>query len=484
MIPTSRLAYRRPAVTPLLPLIFFSQASSALESPNQLEADNMTLMLITGLLLLSLALAVICFRLMQSLHSARVKLDSKVKQRTESLSNKNTDLIERIARHQETELLLATTQKYYQSILNSLPSLIIGLSNELKVSLWNSAAAQATGKTPEQAIDQDIFALLPGLKHYQQQLIAVIEDEISTVNEGTEFFFDERKCFIDLSIFPLPKPQAGAVILISDVTKRIEVEQFMVQNEKLLSLGQMAAGLAHEINNPLSAVLNNLQNLQRRTSLELPQNQTAARITGIDLQNLQDYFIERGLNKFFVGAREAAERAVAIVNNVLSFAHSGHGAKGPEHINQLIVDVVELEQKAREALGAQMGFEHEIVTHLTADPDICECSPPEIQQVMLNLLQNAIQASEHHQRAANISINTWSDGGFIFIKVTDDGPGINKENLPYIFDPFFTTKGVGEGTGLGLSVSYLIITEHHNGSIEVTSEENQGTSFTIKLPLM
>ena len=136
--------------------------------------------------------------------------------------------------------------------------------------------------------------------------------------ESTELEINNHRCHVDMSIHPLPQPDGGAVVMIHDVSERVETEKLMVQNEKLLSLGQMAAGLAHEINNPLNAVLNNLQNLQRRTSLDLPQNQTAARITGVDLQNLQDYLKEREVGRFFVGAREAAERAAGIVSNILS----------------------------------------------------------------------------------------------------------------------------------------------------------------------
>ena len=424
------------------------------------------------------------FRYRLAYQRCQLRLDKRVERRTENLSRSNLELTVQIARHQEAELLLASTQNYYHSILNSLPSMIIGLNSKGKVSLWNTAASTITGVDTDAAVNRDVYDLVPGLKVYKTEIKHALAEEMPTLAEEIEFFLGTNKRFVDLSIYPLPKPQAGAVILIDDVTQRIDVENLMVQNEKLLSLGEMAAGLAHEINNPLSAVLSNLQNLQRRTSVGLAQNQTAASITGIDLQNLQDYFKERGIDHFIVSAKEAAERAVSIVNNILNFAHSGQSAQGPERINDLITDVVELEKKARSSSKSHFNFQHKISTSLQAQPDICECSPPEIQQVMLNLIRNAIQACESQQRAADIQISTSVHKSFLVIEVKDNGPGISKQNLPHIFDPFFTTKGVGEGTGLGLSVSYLIVTEHHNGTIEVESNTGGGTRFVIKLPLL
>ncbi|GAA4961286.1 two-component system sensor histidine kinase NtrB [Halioxenophilus aromaticivorans] len=412
------------------------------------------------------------------------KLEQSISRRTSTLSQANSELTNKISQHEESEALLAATRNYYRSILNSLPAMIIGIDEQRAVTLWNSSAKTTTGIETKAALQQSVFKLIPGLLLYEQQITNAIDNELPTIAEEIGFLLADQKCFVDLSIHPLPEADTGAVILINDVSNRVEVEQLMVQNEKLLSLGEMAAGLAHEINNPLSAVLNNLQNLQRRTSLELPQNQTAATITGIDLNNLQDYFAERQIGQFFLGAREAAERAASIVNNILKFAHSGQAAKGPEPINPLIKDVVELENKARFAAHTSDQFEHKMFVQLNAEQDICECSPPEIQQVVLNLIRNALQACESANINAEINIKTFNQAGAICIEVSDNGPGISAQNLTNVFDPFFTTKGVGEGTGLGLSVSYLIITEHHNGTIEVDSTEGVGTAFTVKLPLM
>ncbi len=412
------------------------------------------------------------------------KFAQNIDQRTSTLSQANSELTHQITQHQESQALLETTRNYYRSILNSLPAMIIGIDQQRQVTLWNSTTKTTTDIEADNALEKSVFALIPSLSLYEHQITDAIENQLPTVAEEVNFLLAGQKCYVDLSIHPLPEKDTGAVVLINDVTSRVEVEQLMVQNEKLLSLGEMAAGLAHEINNPLSAVLNNLQNLQRRTSLELPQNQTAASITGIDLNNLQDYFAERQIGQFFLGAREAAERATSIVNNILKFAHSGQAAKGPEPINPLIKDVVDLENKARFAAQNSTRYEHKMFVQLNAERDICECSPPEIQQVILNLIRNAIQACEGNSVNAEINIKTFNQDNAICIEVSDNGPGISAQNLPNVFDPFFTTKNVGEGTGLGLSVSYLIITEHHNGTIEVDSEEGKGTAFTIKLPLM
>lgn len=431
-----------------------------------------------------IALALWLFSTLRQLLSIKQRVRKKIDRRTSTLSQTNVELEQKIEQHQETEALLASTRNYYRSILNSLPSLIIGIDGNRQITLWNSTAVSTTGIEINDAIGQSVFKVIPGLSAYEEQIANAIESELPTMNEEVEFVLASQSCYVDLSIHPLPEIHTGSVILINDVSRRVEVEQLMVQNEKLLSLGEMAAGLAHEINNPLSAVLNNLQNIQRRTSVDLPQNQIAANITGIDLQNLQDYSAQRQLGQFLLGAREAAERAASIVNNILKFAHSGQSAKGPEPINKLIQDVVDLENKARFASDSTGKYDHKMFVQLNAPKDICECSPPEIQQVVLNLIRNAIQACEGNKTNAEINIRTYNREHDIYIEVTDNGPGISAQNLSSIFDPFFTTKGVGEGTGLGLSVSYLIITEHHNGTIEVDSELGEGAKFTIRLPLM
>lgn len=465
----------------LINLLLIPSLANAVSTSPGFKTDDGPLWILTlTVVLLSLLLV----KTHRQLSSFRKKFDHNIHHRTSALSKANDELSQKVEQHQETEATLASTRNYYLSILNSLPSLIIGIDGQRQVTLWNSVAVTSTGVHAEEAIAKTIFDLIPGLSAYEKHITSAIGDELPTTAEAAVFSLSDRNCYVDLSIHPLPETHTGAVILITDVTRRVEVEQLMVQNEKLLSLGEMAAGLAHEINNPLSAVLNNLQNLQRRTSVELAPNQTAAKITGIDLHNLQDYFAERQIGQFFLGAREAAERAASIVNNILKFSHSGQSAKGPEPINPLIQDVVELENKARFASHASNEYDHKMFVQLNAKQDICECSPPEIQQVVLNLIRNAIQACEANKTNAEINVKTFNEDNYITIEVTDNGPGISEQNLPNVFDPFFTTKGIGEGTGLGLSVSYLIITEHHNGTIEVDSELGRGSKFTIRLPLM
>jgi two-component system NtrC family sensor kinase len=273
-----------------------------------------------------------------------------------------------------------------------------------------------------------------------------------------------------------------------------ETQAQMIQSEKMASIGQLAAGVAHEINNPTGFVSSNLKTLsdyekdvspligQYRGLVEdlkdiiagdnccAALSEQVERIATLENQIDMDFILD-DMKNLIEESREGTERIKKIVLNLKDFAHPGEDKLQFADINQCLestLNVVwnELKYKAT-------------VTKAYGDLPIIQCYPHQLNQVFMNLLVNAAQAIE---RKGEIKIATRADNGHVEIEINDTGSGIPKENLPKIFDPFFTTKEVGKGTGLGLNVSYNII-KKHKGTLDVTSTVGKETTFTIRIPV-
>ena len=254
-----------------------------------------------------------------------------------------------------------------------------------------------------------------------------------------------------VSVSPLRNDQdavVGALGIARDITDRKSMEQHIRNTERLASVGKLAAGVAHEINNPLGGILNCLYNIRKGT---------------LALGRQEEYlvYMEDGLR-----------RAQKIVRQLLDFSQQREPEFVMSEVNVLIDRVLVLTNHAIVEKGLKLE------KHFAADLPSLYVDPYMIEQVVTNLLLNAIQAT---QQGGMITLRTQLVGEVCAIEVADTGPGISSEVRPHIFDPFFTTKRTGEGTGLGLSVS-LGIVERHGGELSVESEEGQGTVFTIKLP--
>ncbi len=258
---------------------------------------------------------------------------------------------------------------------------------------------------------------------------------------------------VEIQTFPIRSFQgaiAGALLVETDITDKRHLESILIQSEKLAAVGQLAAGIAHEINNPLTAIIANAQILHR----ELP--------------------VESDLHESIELIARAGTRAAQIVRNLLDFARKEDFHLGLTDINDTIEKAVELVQHDILAHGA--------VLQMDLDPGIPSilASADMLQSVWLNLLLNAIDAMD--KSPEKIWISTKETDRELRISISDNGRGIPKENLEKIFEPFFTTKAPGRGTGLGLSVSSRII-HQHRGYFLVDSQSGQGSTFTVILPI-
>jgi len=276
-----------------------------------------------------------------------------------------------------------------------------------------------------------------------------------------------------------------------------EIQQIhgqMVMQEKMASVGQLAAGIAHELNNPINFVRTNFATLTENfTDLtEVLRDyrglvdsydaryDTATKIAGIRAkeQSLQiDYLLE-DIPALFSESQRGFERIARIIQSMRDFSHVDHtGSLTYFNINKGIKDTLVIAKNVYK-------YHAEVRTNLGNLPEI-QCLPEQINQVLLNLVVNSAQAIAEKPEGGQglIAIKTWHEGNHVCCQITDNGPGIPAAARSRIFEPFFTTKAPGKGTGLGLSISYDIIVHKHQGKLEVDSPEAGGTVFTLRLPV-
>jgi signal transduction histidine kinase len=268
-----------------------------------------------------------------------------------------------------------------------------------------------------------------------------------------------------------------------NVTEVKKMQEMMIQTEKMVSVGGIAAGIAHEINNPLGIIMQSAQLLEQRTRPDFPKNIAVAEKIGLDLGLLEHYLRERNILAYVRDIREAAKRAGDIIRHMLDFSRRSDSDLKFCFVNEIIDRAITLAGSDYD-LRKSFDFKRILIVREFADymPGI-RCCETEIEQVVLNLLRNAAQAlGEVSGVDPVITVRTRVEGENIVIEVEDNGPGIPPETARRIFEPFFTTKPPGQGTGLGLSVSYFIVTQTHGGSICVKSAPDDGVCFHIEIP--
>jgi two-component system NtrC family sensor kinase len=265
------------------------------------------------------------------------------------------------------------------------------------------------------------------------------------------------------------------------IRKLAEAHSQLLQSEKMASIGQLAAGIAHEINNPVSFVNSNLGTLQQYVADLLQVLAAYEESEGVlddatrtQLRELKEQvdinYIRSDIGTLLSESADGLQRVKRIIQDLKSFSHADASERewaNLEHGLDSTLNVVWNELK----------YKAEVVKEYAGLPDVM-CIPSQINQVFMNLLVNAAHAIEDHGR---ITLRTGADADWVWVEVADTGQGIRPEHVDRIFEPFFTTKPVGKGTGLGLSISYRIV-QKHDGRIDVQTELGKGTSFRVVLP--
>lgn len=344
---------------------------------------------------------------------------------------------------------LERLKDYSENIIESLTVGVAVLNKDGEIIGWNRVLEGIFSKKKDAVLGQrlqdilgqkNFLALFPSDTQQDFRLLSEISLEIP---EGEKRIFDIAKTpLLDNKMIPY-----GTIIVFEDITDKIRLQQQLLTSEKLASIGLLSAGVAHEINTPLTGIFSYVQMLQKK---------------------LTDSHYTQILEKIEV----QTERVSKIVKNLLNFSHNPSDiAFHKVNLMDNLQEIVSLIDYKLKAMSIKLELNLSPVKHIWGQSE-------RLQQVFINIILNAIDAMP---KGGALRIDVQQLETEVLIKIADTGTGIKPQHLPHIFDPFFTTKGVGKGTGLGLSISYAIIKEHE-GRITVESEIGKGTRFSIYIP--
>lgn len=413
---------------------------------------------------------------------------------------------EKIRELSQTLALVTYAKQEWERTADSLPELIAILNRERKLVRMNKALAQHLESSYEKLLGSDFCFCAASDKDGNACLHQKVLNEGKTYQE--ERYDPKYGGHFELSVIPCHAKDGnltGTIHIARNINERKafekqrdELKAGMLQSQKLLSVGQLAAGIAHEINTPAQYVATNVDFLKDsfaniaalmeclKKYFEVMEPIDARQEKSGTVQNMLidadwEYLVEE-IPLALGQCQEGLRQISSIVGAMKEFAHPGSKAKIATDLNRIITTTIKVCQNEWKHIA-------ELKTDLAADLPQVACYADEMGQVFLNLIVNAAHAIKDHidagkiQGKGSIVIATWQEKDKVKISVADNGIGIPPSIHARIFDPFFTTKQVGKGTGQGLAITHDVIANKHKGSIHVTSNEGQGTVFTITMPL-
>ena len=393
--------------------------------------------------------------------------------------------------HEEAELFI-----------NSVPSILIGISPDSRIKRWNSAAAQVFGLAQAEVSGKHLATC--GIQwvrsDMQDEIASWCADRMPRRVDALPFVSNAERRFLGLSLTWINAPEeAGDELLIigSDVTEREILGQQLRQAQKLEAIGQLAAGIAHEINTPTQYVGDNTRFLQESWPLfnqlyaitrDMRQEAVSGPISPLTLQRLdalvkaEDFeFLLTEIPRAIEQSLEGIQRVTKIVRAMKDFSHPGSEERKLMDINKAIETTITVARN-------EWKYVSEMETHFDPDLPLVPCHAGEFNQVILNLLVNAAQAiaeavGDGSHGKGKITVSTSHDQDWAEISISDTGTGIPEAVRSRVFEPFFTTKPVGKGTGQGLALAHTAIVRRHRGKIWFESEVGKGTTIYIRMPL-
>jgi len=423
--------------------------------------------------------------------------------RTDELMKSSEELKRQIKKRKIAKRTIKEAHREINHLISSLPTILIGLTRENEIIHWNTVAekvfkvpaAEVIGSTLDQCgIEWDWQKVADGICQSQTDGCSFRLDNINFRNPDGE----ER--YLGLTITPFSGDQnsiLGVTIIGADITDRVKFEAQLHQSHKMEAIGQLAAGIAHEINTPTQFVGDNTRFVQdafgdliQACNLyqELVKAVKSGPVPQQQIESLEKRFAELDIGYLeeevplaIQQTLKGVDRITNIVQAMKIFAHPGGIEKEPIDINKEIEKTITITRN-------EWKYVARLITDFDSALPAVPCHRAEFNQVILNLIVNAAHAIEdvkgkNPSEKGTITIRTCRDGDWAEIRISDTGVGIPQAVRHRIFDLFFTTKEPGRGTGQGLAIAHSVIVEKHNGIINLETKEGQGTAFILRLPI-
>jgi len=384
---------------------------------------------------------------------------------------------------------LNSAQLLLNNIISGMPSILIAIDSNFRITRWNKESEIHTGINSYQAGDSDLFTVFPNLLFLKKKLENVLSNGVLMRNERIEVNWGEKYKYVDIVVYPLILNEVeGAVIRIDDISESVKLEDHVIQSDKMKTLGTLATGMAHEINNPLAGMIQNTQLALNRLKFSGTINNTYTDESSISLNDIEKFISNRKITEILKRVSLEGNRIASIIEEMLSFSNPTSSQYLYNKFEEIVEKSVDLAHKDYE-LKTKYNFSNiEIIREYESDLPKIQCSQAKIMQVILNLLKNssiAISCRDYKKNEQpQIILRAIKNNQFIRFEVEDNGIGISKTALKRIFEPFFTTMPVGEGSGLGLYITYFIVTRNHGGTIHAESKKGSGTKFIVNLPII
>ena len=410
----------------------------------------------------------------------------------EALRQRVTDLEVPEGKRNQTEDALRKTNIFLKNILDSSSSISI-VSTDLEgiVMFWNKGAENIFGYTADEMVGRqkiDILYSDDETKKVTKELSAsLLRDRKGKSCEIKESTKNGRELCIHLTLSPRFDEKGDIVGILGigeDITERVQAEEALkksqeklYQAQKMDTLGTLVAGMAHEINNPINLIMYNISLFQKIWHDCLPVlNQHGGKESGRKYGGLTYNFLEENSDRLLFDMDLAANRVAKIVNDLKNFARQSNFVdKSLIQINTAVENALRLAQTSLRKSGV------ELVVDLAGDLPVLKGNLQNIEQIILNLIINAVQAIDHDQGVVRIATGFQDRDGRISVAIADNGCGVAPDISGKLFDPFVTDKQAEGGTGLGLSVTYSLV-KAHDGEIVFRSEKGKGTTFTVFFP--
>ncbi|WP_319781274.1 ABC transporter substrate-binding protein [Maridesulfovibrio sp.] len=388
----------------------------------------------------------------------------------------------------EIENKLKQSEKYYRSLFDNTGAATTILGENYLIKRCNENFAMLCGLPMEEIENKKKWTdfIAPEELERMTEYAKARRSNNQSPPKSYDFIFlradgETRNVHVQVEIID---DSTDSVASLLDMTEKVKTQDLLIQTEKMISVGGLAAGMAHEINNPLAGILQAVQNIHRRISPDVPASIKTAEKYGCTCEQINSFLEERGVIRMLDGIHSSGERAANIVRTMLNFTRRNDEGRSNCNLNQLFDDIMNIITCDYD-LKKKHDFKHtKIVKEYQDNLGMINCLRIEIEQVLLNLVKNAAYATNEIAdiRTPTITLRTKTDDRYIVAEVEDNGPGMSADVKRRVFEPFFTTKSPGMGTGLGLSVSYFIITQNHGGIFEIDTQIGKGSKFTIKIP--